>query len=119
MAVGEARVGQGGDRGLRHTAGAEDGEVVRRRDPVGRKEIADGEVVGVVGDEVAVVVDDGVDRLDRCRGLGHLVDQRYDVLIPRHRDRTSPDFEGAHATGNWSNGITTAARVNVSTDWLA
>lgn len=27
--------------------------------------------------------------------------------------------QGAHATGSWSNGITTSARVNVSTDWLA
>ena len=56
-----------------------------------------GEVVGVGRGQHAVVVDDGVDRVDRPRRRLDLVDEGDDVLLERHRHRAAADAERAHA----------------------
>jgi hypothetical protein len=63
-------------------------------DLMGGENLCDGEVVGVVGAEVSVGVDDGVDGLDgRCGGV-QLVDERDDVFLVGHRHGAAADAEG-------------------------
>ena len=60
------------------------------------EEGADGDEVGVVGHQAAVIVDDRVDRVDRVGRGGHLIDEGDDVFLPRHGNGAAAYSQAAH-----------------------
>ena len=61
------------------------------------QQLLDRRVVGVVGGEVAVVVDDRVDRIDGFRGRVHHIHEGDDVFLVRHGHGAAADAEAADA----------------------
>ena len=80
-----ATIAQGAGHRFGHAAAAAQGEGRILRHRVAFQQLRDGDVIGVVGLEVAASVDDGVDRLDRRRRRIQLIDQRNAGFLERHR----------------------------------
>ncbi|MNN69417.1 hypothetical protein D3C81_1852050 [compost metagenome] len=101
QAVAIAAITQGAGDSLGHPTAATQGERRFLRHGMGLEQLLDGHVVGVVGLEVSVGVDDGVDRRNGRRRSIQLIDQGNAGLLERHRDAATANTEGtnpAHGT---------------------
>lgn len=96
-ALGKARITQGTGHRLGHAAAAAQGEGGRRVDLVLLEQSAHGQVIGVVGLEVTVGVDDGIDRLDRRRRRVDFIDQGHAGFLVRHRYTAATNAQGTNA----------------------
>ncbi|MNJ59155.1 hypothetical protein D3C77_548220 [compost metagenome] len=59
-----------------------------------RQQLAHGQVIGVVGLQVTIGIDQGIDRLDGRRRWVDLVDQGHAGLLVRHRYPATADTQG-------------------------
>ncbi|MCY1410119.1 hypothetical protein D9M71_254840 [compost metagenome] len=60
-------------------------------------QLANSQIIGVIGLQVAVVIDDGVDRLDSGRRRVQLVDQGDAGFLVGHRHPAAPNSQGTYA----------------------
>ncbi|MNY07763.1 hypothetical protein D3C86_1405800 [compost metagenome] len=99
QAVFIAAIAQGARHGLGHAAAAAQGKGRVLGHLVFFQQLGHGDVIGVVGLEMSVGVDDGVDRLNGGGRRVELIHQGNAGFLERHRHATTTNPQGAN-TGN-------------------
>ncbi|MCY1417106.1 hypothetical protein D9M71_326260 [compost metagenome] len=90
-------IAQGAGHRLGHATATKQGKRDVLGHLVGLQQLGNGDVVGVEGLEMAVGIDDGIDRLDGCGRRVQFVDQGNAGFLERHRYAATANTQGADA----------------------